>query len=223
MNVLAASAPFGSQPALTWALERGSLLSAHLLDWLPRLPRVPDKPLVVVLDNGSIHVSRLVKQARAALKQQRSYLYYLYYLPPYSPQLNLIEPVFGGIKAHDLPARAYPTWEALEDAIPSMPASLMPNSASAPDVIPNQGKLLSTTAAVLVVRHCACGSGSAWLAPDGSVASGTSARPSARPARAARPSARPGAEPPPPSAGAGPPPRSPFSGSPALCARRTTR
>ena len=112
--MLAAYAPFGAQPTLTWALERGSLLSEQLLDWLPRLPRLPGKPLVVVLDNGSIHVSRVIKDARAALRQQRIYLYYL---PPYSPALNLIEPVFGGIKAHDLPARAYTTWEALEDAI----------------------------------------------------------------------------------------------------------
>ncbi len=75
---------------------------------------MPDKPLVVVLDSGSIHVSRVVKAARAGLRQHRIYRYYL---PPYSPQLNLIEPVFGGIKAHDLPARAYTSWEAPEDAI----------------------------------------------------------------------------------------------------------
>ena len=112
--MLAAYAPFGSQPALTWALERGGLRSEQLLDWVPRLPRLPGKPLIVVLDNGSIHVSRVIKDARAALRQQRIYLYSL---PPYSPVLNLIEPVFGGIKAHDLPARAYPTWGALEDAI----------------------------------------------------------------------------------------------------------
>ena len=114
VNVLAACSPFGSQPALTWARERGSLRSEQLLEWPPRLPRLPGKPLVVVLDNGSIHVSRVVQAARAALRQQRIYLYYL---PPYSPHLNLTEPVFGGIKAHDLPARAYPSWEALEDAI----------------------------------------------------------------------------------------------------------
>jgi putative transposase len=114
VNVLAAYAPLGPCPALTWGLQRGSLLSAQLVDFVQRLPRLPAKPLVVVLDNGSIHVSHVVREAQAVLRQQRIYLYYL---PPYSPELNLIEPVFGGIKAHDLPARAYTSWEALEDAI----------------------------------------------------------------------------------------------------------
>jgi len=112
--VLAAYTPFGSQPALTWGRERGSLIAAQVVDFLQHLPRLPHKPLVVVLDNGSIHVSRIVKEARTALQRQRIYLYYL---PPYSPELNLIEPIFGGIKAHDLPARAYTAWEALEEAI----------------------------------------------------------------------------------------------------------
>jgi transposase len=114
INVLAAYAPFGPAPALTWGLERGSLVSEQLLGFLPLLPRQPDQPLVVVLDNGSMHVSKLVQAARAALREQRIYLYFL---PPYSPELNLIEAVFGGIKAHGLPARAYTDWEALDAAI----------------------------------------------------------------------------------------------------------
>ena len=42
---------------------------------------------------------------------------YLYYLPPYSPELNEIEAVFGVIKRHELPERRYTTWETLETAI----------------------------------------------------------------------------------------------------------
>lgn len=114
VNVLAAYTPNGPQPALTWGLQRGSLVSSQLVDFVQRIPRVPDKPLVVVLDNGSLHISWVVKEARAPLRQQRIYLYYL---PPYSPELNEIEPVFGGIKAHDLPERSYTDWESLEAAI----------------------------------------------------------------------------------------------------------
>jgi putative transposase len=114
MNVLAAYSPCGSQPSLTWGLQRGSLVSEQLVDFVQRLPRLPDKPLVIVLDNGSMHVSRVTKAALVKLREQRIYFYYL---PPYSPDLNDIEAIFGGIKAHQLPERRYPTWESLEEAI----------------------------------------------------------------------------------------------------------
>ena len=114
MHVLAAYTPVGPQPALTWGLQRGSLVSGQLVDFVQRLPRLEGKPLVVVLDNGSLHSSWVVKEALPALRKQRIYLYYL---PGYSPELNDIEPVFGGIKAHDLPERSYADWESLEEAI----------------------------------------------------------------------------------------------------------
>lgn len=66
------------------------------------------------MDNGSIHVSRVIKDALPALKAQGIELYYL---PPYSPELNAIEAVFGGIKAHGLPQRCYPTIPALLEAV----------------------------------------------------------------------------------------------------------
>jgi putative transposase len=114
VNVLAAYSPFGSQPALTWGLQRGSLISEQLLDFVQRLPRLPGKPLICVLDNGSMHVSGIVKAARDTLRTQRIYLWNL---PPYSPELNDIEAIFGVIKRHELPERRYPTWESLEEAI----------------------------------------------------------------------------------------------------------
>jgi len=114
VNVLAAYSPFGSQPALTWGLERSSILSGQFVDFVQRIPRLPGKPLVVVIDNGSLHKSWVVKEALAKLREQRIYLYYL---PPYSPQLNAIEAIFGVIKRHALPERRYTTWESLEEAI----------------------------------------------------------------------------------------------------------
>jgi transposase len=114
VNVLAAYSPFGSQPALSWGLARGSLISEQLVDFVQRIPRLADKPLLCVLDNGSMHVSGIVRAARAMLRQQRIYLYYL---PPYSPELNDIEAIFGVVKRQELPARRYPTWESLEEAI----------------------------------------------------------------------------------------------------------
>jgi transposase len=70
--------------------------------------------LVVVMDNGSIHISHVIKEALAELKADGVEFYYL---PPYSPELNRIESVFGGIKHHDLPERSYVTVPELIDAI----------------------------------------------------------------------------------------------------------
>ena len=114
VNVLAAYGPDGPQPALTWATERGSWVAGHFVDFVPTIPHPPGQPLVVVLDNGSLHVNGVVKAARATLRQERISRYFL---PPYSPKLNDIERIFGGIKAHDLPERAYGSYEALEEAI----------------------------------------------------------------------------------------------------------
>jgi transposase len=114
VNVLAAYCPDGPQPALTWATERGSWVARQFVDFVQKIPRPPGQPLVIVLDNGSLHVNGVVKAAQATLRQQRIYLYFL---PPYSPELNDIERIFGGIKAHELPERAYRSYEPLEEAI----------------------------------------------------------------------------------------------------------
>jgi len=82
----------GPAPQLLWRLAPRSFTSQDLLEMLLALPRQGGR-LVVVLDKGSIH-----------------------YLPSYSPQLNPIEAVFGGIKAHGLPERSYSTVPALTEA-----------------------------------------------------------------------------------------------------------
>jgi transposase len=60
-----------------------------------RIPRLPGKPLVRVLDNGSRHVSGIVQAARETPRRQ---CIYVYYLPPYRPELNDIEAIFGVVK-----------------------------------------------------------------------------------------------------------------------------
>jgi putative transposase len=114
VNALAALVRDGPQPSLTWACERGSFLAEQVLDFLTKIPRPQGQRLVVVLDNGSVHTSRIVKDALPHLKDQGIDIYYL---PPYSPELNAIERVFGVVKHHEMPARRYTSWESLEDAI----------------------------------------------------------------------------------------------------------
>ncbi len=116
VNVMAAVDLQGPQPTITWAVEtQGAFVAEQFLDFLQQLPRLPDKPHVIVLDNGSLHVSRIVKAALPALRTQRIYLYRL---PPYSSaDLNPIEPIFGAIKHHDLVRRRYDRLADLEEAV----------------------------------------------------------------------------------------------------------
>lgn len=113
VNALAVLLEDGPTPSLWWDCVPRPLTSPDLLAVLPAIPN-PTGRLVVVLDNGSLHVSRLVQQARPALRAQGIELYFL---PPYSPELNAIERVFGGIKHHGLPERRYVTVMELITAV----------------------------------------------------------------------------------------------------------
>jgi transposase len=103
----------GPEPMLIWDQVPRSLKSEDLLLVLQDVPKRNGR-LVVVMDNGSIHVSHVIKEARTKLKEEGIELYYL---PPYSPELNDIERVFGGIKSHDMPERSYTSIPALMDAV----------------------------------------------------------------------------------------------------------
>jgi putative transposase len=113
VNALAALVKHGAAPALYWIAKPGSLRADHLVRFLHHLPPTP-VPTVVVLDNGSIHRS---KETRAAIPALRRHGIHLYFLPPYSPELNEIEPAFGAVKHRGMPERRYTTVPALLDAV----------------------------------------------------------------------------------------------------------
>ena len=113
VNALAALVKGGAAPALYRVAEPGHLRSEHLVAFLRDLPAA-SVPTVVVLDNGAIHRS---KETRAALPDLWARGVYLYFLPPYSPELNDIEAAFRAIKHDHLPERRYATLPALLDAV----------------------------------------------------------------------------------------------------------
>jgi len=113
VNALAALVKHGTSPALYWVAKPGSLRAEHLIRFLHQLPPAP-VPTIVVLDNGSIHRS---KETRAVLPALRRRGIHLYFLPPYSPELNEIEPAFGAVKHRGMPERRYATVPALLDAV----------------------------------------------------------------------------------------------------------
>lgn len=132
VNVFGAYAPFGPQAGdprtgVAYTASTGTLTGAVFLDFLWRqvggratpLGEVPpgfarERPCCVVPDNGSVHTSRLVKEHRPALAAAGIQLFYL---PTYSPHLNLIEAPWRQIKYHELPVRRYTELAALLAAV----------------------------------------------------------------------------------------------------------
>lgn len=82
-----------------------------ILDWLAQKAEIEwqetGKITVIVMDNYSLHKSRIVK---AEIPKWESKKLNFFYLPSYSPELNLIEPEWSQIKTHELAGRMF-NWE----------------------------------------------------------------------------------------------------------------
>jgi transposase len=96
--------------------KRSSDFIAHLeqLDRLygPKPERVT-KPVVLVEDNGPIHVSKITRAALAA----RQHWLTVEWLPKYAPELNDIEVVWRDLKAHHLAHQTFTDAETLDSEI----------------------------------------------------------------------------------------------------------
>ncbi len=68
------------------------------------------KPTVIVLDNARIHTSKIIKE-RIEVWRQRGL--YLFYLPRYSPHLNIVEILWRKLKYEWLSATDYQSKENL--------------------------------------------------------------------------------------------------------------
>ena len=76
-------------------------------------PGVPTKPVVIVLDNGPIHVSKATTAALAA----RAHWLTVEGLPKDAPELNDIERVWVDLKAHHLAHQTFTDAAALDRTI----------------------------------------------------------------------------------------------------------
>ena len=72
------------------------------------------RPLVIVLDNYSVHKSEPVKEALAELAAANITLFYL---PSYCPELSEIEPIWQAVKHHDMQDRSQTQVKALKQAV----------------------------------------------------------------------------------------------------------
>jgi hypothetical protein len=127
LNVLGALAPLGTSPHLVYQSWTTKIDSAAFLQFVaqtvaglpPPLADLPptyhrDRPCVIVLDNYSVHHAKVV---HATLPTLAAADVHFFYLPPYAPELNAIESLWGQIKHHDLQDRSYSDLTSLQAAV----------------------------------------------------------------------------------------------------------
>jgi transposase len=81
---------------LRFMLAKGRVNGAVFVEFLKRLMHNAERPIFLILDGGSYHGSRPVKDYVASLGGKLR----LFFLPPYSPELNPDEQVWNYVKHH---------------------------------------------------------------------------------------------------------------------------
>jgi transposase len=81
---------------MRFMLAKGRVNGAVFVESLKRLMHNAAQPIFLILDSGSYHHSRLVKDYVARLNGKLR----LFFLPPYSPELNPDEQVWNYVKHH---------------------------------------------------------------------------------------------------------------------------
>src|SRR6266568_850628 len=85
-----------------------------------------ERPLVIWLDNYSVHKSERIQAERPAFERAGITLCYL---PSYSPQMSKIEPIWHPVKHHEIVRRSHPILgqllEAVEEALAAKAAALL--------------------------------------------------------------------------------------------------
>ncbi len=103
--------------------EVGPIDSARFLAFVWRVAGRPEegqegwqraRPLMVVVDNYSVHTSQTVADVGPALEAAGVQLVKL---PSYSPELSRIEPDWNDIKQHELPVRSFERVAELKRAV----------------------------------------------------------------------------------------------------------
>ncbi|MBK1725058.1 IS630 family transposase [Thiocystis violacea] len=109
INVLGFLNPASSQ--LKSYLKIGSVDSDFVIQVIDNYCEIMTEPAVVILDNVPIHTSKAVTAKRDEWEKLGLTLYFI---PPYSPQLNLIEILWRKIKYEWMPISAYKNFKLLE-------------------------------------------------------------------------------------------------------------
>jgi len=93
VNMISAVSPRGD---FRFMLTEGTVTATVFIEFLKRLMIGADKPVFVIVDGHPSHKAQLVKKFVESLEGKLK----LFYLPPYSPQLNPDEQVWAHVKRH---------------------------------------------------------------------------------------------------------------------------
>ena len=93
---------------------RQSINSDFIIEGLDELACQIQRPTVIVLDNAPWHVSKKVRKREQRWNNKELYLFFL---PTYSPHLNLIELLWRKIKYEWLKAEDYLSAKKLKEAL----------------------------------------------------------------------------------------------------------
>jgi len=88
--------------------------SERLIEFMDGFAKQTIKRTIVILDNSPIHRS---KKFMAKIEQWKQEDLWIYFLPPYSPELNLIEILWRRIKYNWLSFDAYKNFQNLEEEL----------------------------------------------------------------------------------------------------------
>lgn len=97
-----------------WAATTESINAEFILEKLDMLSFSIDQPTYIVLDNASLHRAKIIGE-RSKVWQSRGL--YLFFLPPYSPHLNIAETMWRHLKGGWLKAEDYLEDESLAYAL----------------------------------------------------------------------------------------------------------
>lgn len=103
-----------SKNDFSWATTQNTIDSDMFIGLFELAVTDNKVPTFYVLDNYSIHHSKKVK---AKIKEWAKKNLFLYYLPPYSPELNLIEGKWRNLKYHHIQKRNFSCRDELELAV----------------------------------------------------------------------------------------------------------
>jgi hypothetical protein len=96
--------------ACRFATTKAGIDSAFVVEQLECLSFALERMTVVVLDNARVHTSQMVQERRAVWEERGLFLFYL---PPYSPHLNIAEVVWRKLKYEWLQPGDYADAEVL--------------------------------------------------------------------------------------------------------------
>jgi transposase len=95
LNLISAVSPRGE---LRFMIVKGRMTAAKFIDFLKRLLHGFDRPIYLIVDGHPTHRAQKVKKFVHATEGRL----HLFYLPPYSPELNPDELVWRNLKVHGI-------------------------------------------------------------------------------------------------------------------------